>query len=150
MIKSLLGPLGLMVVSASSQAAITTSIDGGTSYIHPGRVTAAECKALLASPAASLRWPYRGTGRTTVQGRRQARYRFDDSGRQGLERRDNHLAACESGLFRKRHRPAGEGQICQDQRYARAGRVAGASGLLPVEQLGSRATLTIGRDEDEQ
>ncbi|MGS1024372.1 hypothetical protein [Burkholderia glumae] len=39
-----------LMFSAAAQATISASLDGGTSYIHLGRLAAAECKALIGSP----------------------------------------------------------------------------------------------------
>ncbi|PNE59908.1 hypothetical protein A8H39_01815 [Paraburkholderia fungorum] len=52
--KKVLFVIGMLAACAPTYASITTSIDGGTSYIHLGKVSTTECKAFLASPASAL------------------------------------------------------------------------------------------------
>jgi hypothetical protein len=51
--KKVLCAIAMLAAGASANAAITTSIDGGTSYIHLGKLSAKECAAFLASPASA-------------------------------------------------------------------------------------------------
>jgi hypothetical protein len=53
MMKKLLAVLAALGACATAHAAITTSIEGGTSYIHLGRLSANECRAILASPVSA-------------------------------------------------------------------------------------------------
>lgn len=51
--------LAALSICTTGHAAITASMDGGTSYIHLGRVSAQECRAVLASPvSASLKFAF--------------------------------------------------------------------------------------------
>lgn len=52
-IKASLLLLTMLAFFQAAHAAITTSIDGGTSYIHLGTLTAKECKAVLESPVSA-------------------------------------------------------------------------------------------------
>lgn len=45
--------MAALAMGVTANAAITTSIDGGTSYIHLGRLSAKECKGFVDSPASA-------------------------------------------------------------------------------------------------
>lgn len=68
--RKVLFAIGMLVACASASASITTSIDGGTSYIHLGKMSAKECTDFLASPAsASLKVALDGKIRSPGDGK---------------------------------------------------------------------------------
>ena len=52
-IKASLLSLTTLALCPAAHAAITTSVDGGTSYIHLGTLSAKECNAVLESPVSA-------------------------------------------------------------------------------------------------
>lgn len=51
--KQTLSAMAALMVATAASAAVTASIDGGTSYIHLGKLHARECAAFVGSPASA-------------------------------------------------------------------------------------------------
>lgn len=51
--KKMLFAMAALTVVLTANASVTTSIDGGTSFIHLGKISAKECGAFVGSPASA-------------------------------------------------------------------------------------------------
>lgn len=51
--KKVLFAMTALTVVLTANASVTTSIDGGTSFIHLGKLSAKECDAFVGSPASA-------------------------------------------------------------------------------------------------